>query len=98
MRGLIAIVLVSSSIGLSAQQTLSGVISDSTCGASHQSMATASQMTERECAFHCVKMLAKYVLVDDQKHAVPIVNQDFAGLPLRTARPVRVTGVLTDKG
>ena len=55
-------------------------------------------MTERECAFHCLKGLAKYVVVDDQKNVIPIANQDFAGMPLRLARPVRVTGVLTDKG
>ena len=55
-------------------------------------------MSERECAFHCLKGLAKFVVVDDQKNVIPIANQDFAGIPLRLARPVRVTGVLTDKG
>ena len=55
-------------------------------------------MSERECAFHCLKGLAKFVIVDDQKNVIPIANQDFAGIPLRLARPVRVTGVLTDKG
>jgi len=80
------------------QQTWSGVISDSKCGGSHETMAGAEKMTDRECAFHCLNTLAKYVLVDDQKKIIPIANQDFAGLPLRLARPVRVTGVLTDKG
>jgi hypothetical protein len=61
-------------------------------------MATSLKMTERECAFHCLKGLSKYVVVDDQKNVVPIANQDFAGIPLRLGRPVRVTGVLTDKG
>jgi hypothetical protein len=83
---------------LIAQQTLSGVISESHCGASHQAMAQAGSMTERECAFHCLNRLATYVLVDDQKKVIPIANQDFAGLPLRLARPVRVTGAMTDKG
>jgi hypothetical protein len=55
-------------------------------------------MTDRECAFHCLKGLAKYVIVDDQQKVIPIANQDFAGLPLRFARPVRVTGVMTEKG
>ena len=55
-------------------------------------------MSERECAFHCLKGLAKFVVVDDQKNVIPIANQDFAGILLRLARPVRVTGVLTDKG
>jgi len=80
------------------QQTWSGVISDNKCGGSHEAMAAKEKMTDRECAFHCLNTLAKYVLVDDQKNIVPIANQDFAGLPLRLARPVRVTGVLTDKG
>jgi hypothetical protein len=78
-------------------QTWSGVLSESTCGASHQ-MAASLSMSERECAFHCLKGLAKFVVVDDQKNVIPIANQDFAGIPLRLARPVRVTGVLTDKG
>jgi hypothetical protein len=79
-------------------QTWSGVLSESKCGASHQPMAGSLGMSERECAFHCLKGLAKFVVVDDQKNVIPIANQDFAGIPLRLARPVRVTGVLTDKG
>ncbi len=79
-------------------QTWSGVLSENKCGASHQAMAAASGMTERQCAFHCLKGLAKYVVVDDQKNVIPIANQDFAGIPLRLARPVRVTGVLTSNG
>jgi len=79
-------------------QTWSGVLGESKCGASHQAMTASSGMSERECAFHCLKGLAKFVIVDDQKNVIPIANQDFAGIPLRLARPVRVTGVLTDKG
>jgi hypothetical protein len=79
-------------------QTWSGVLSENKCGASHGAMATSLKMTERECAFYCLKSLAKYVVVDDQKNVIPIANQDFAGIPARLARPVRVTGVLTDKG
>jgi 3-deoxy-D-manno-octulosonate 8-phosphate phosphatase KdsC-like HAD superfamily phosphatase len=79
-------------------QTWSGVLSESKCGASHATIATSLGMSERECAFHCLKGLAKFVVVDDQKNVIPIANQDFAGILLRLARPVRVTGVLTDKG
>jgi hypothetical protein len=79
-------------------QTWSGVLSENKCGASHEAMAASLKMTDRECAFHCLKGLAKFVVVDDQKNVIPIANQDFAGIPLRLARPVRVTGVLTDKG
>ena len=79
-------------------RTWSGVLSESKCGGSHQAMAGSMGISERECAFHCLKGLSKYVIVDDQKNVIPIANQDFAGMPLRLARPVRVTGVLTDKG
>jgi hypothetical protein len=79
-------------------QTWSGVLSENKCGASHQTLAASLGMTERECAFHCLKGLAKFVIVDDQKNVIPIANQDFAGIPQRLARPVRVTGVLTEKG
>jgi hypothetical protein len=79
-------------------ETWSGVISDSQCAGSHQAVVGSTGMTERECAFHCLKGLAKYVLVDDKQTAIPIANQDFAGLPLRLGRPVRVTGTMTDKG
>lgn len=79
-------------------QTWSGMLSENKCGASHQTTATSLGMSERQCAFHCLKGLAKYVVVDEQKHVIPIANQDFLGIPLRLARPVRVTGVLTDKG
>lgn len=79
-------------------QTWSGVLSESKCGASHQTLAASMGISDRECAFHCLKGLAKFVVVDDQKNVIPIANQDFAGIPLRLSRPVRVTGVLTDKG
>lgn len=79
-------------------QTWSGVLSENKCGASHQAMASSLNMTDRECAFHCLKGLARFVVVDDQKNVIPIANQDFAGIPLRLARPVRVTGVLTEQG
>jgi hypothetical protein len=79
-------------------QTWSGVLSESKCGGSHGALAAPLKMTDRECAFHCLKGLAKIVIVDDRKNVIPIANQDFAGIPLRLARPVRVTGVLTDKG
>jgi hypothetical protein len=81
-----------------APQTWSGLLSDSTCGGSHKAMSASAGMTERECAFHCLKALSKYVLVDQNGTVLPIANQDFAGLPLRLARPVRVTGQMTDNG
>jgi hypothetical protein len=95
---LVFIVLLSSSPFAQKPETWSGVVSENKCGDSHQAVIGSTGMTERECAFHCLKGLAKYVLVDDQKNLVPIANQDFAGLPLRLARPVRITGTMTEKG
>jgi hypothetical protein len=79
-------------------QTWSGVLSEDKCGASHEAIASPLKMTDRECAFHCLKGHAKLVVVDDRQNVIPIANQDFAGIPLRLARPVRVTGVLTEQG
>ena len=98
---LVLVAIVITSVGGQTQQTpqtWSGILSDSTCGGSHRAMSAAAGMTERECAFHCLKALAKYVLVDQNGTVVRIANQDFAGLPLRLARPVRLTGQMTDNG
>ena len=75
-----------------AQQTFSGRLSDSTCGASHQTKAGAASLTDRECLFACIKALAKYVLVDENNQVWPIANQDAMGLPLYSGRPVKLTG------
>ena len=71
----------------------SGRLSDSMCGASHQVRAVAGKMSERECVFECIKALAKYVLVDDKQHIIPIANQDLGGFPLYAGRPVRISEV-----
>jgi hypothetical protein len=99
MRQIFALMLVVTCIGvtsLQAQQVWTGRISDSMCGVSHQAKAAAGSLTERECLFECIKALAKYVLVDDNKQIIPITNQDFSGLPLYAGRLVRVTGGLKD--
>jgi len=73
-----------------AQQTFTGRLSDSVCGASHQ--ARRSSDTDRECLIACVNRLAKYVLVEENGRVIPIANQDAAGLPLYAGRPVKLTG------
>lgn len=97
---LFAICSSTAAVGQTPQsaQTWTGVLSDSTCGGSHKTMSASAGTTERECAFHCLKALAKYVLVDQNGTVVQIANQDFAGLPLRLARPVRLTGQMTEAG
>jgi hypothetical protein len=90
------IVGFAATISLAAQQTFSGRISDSACGASHQAKASASQLTDRQCLVACVKALAKYALVDQSGKVVPIANQDAMGLPLYAGRPVKISGEMKD--
>jgi hypothetical protein len=73
-----------------AQQTFTGRLSDSVCGASHRSKAAAD--TDRQCLVACIKALEKYVLVDRDNRVLPIANQDAMGLPLYAGRPVKLTG------
>ena len=75
-----------------AQQTFTGRLSDSMCGASHHAKAAAGSVSDRDCLFACIKGLAKYVLVVEGDQVVPIANQDAMGLPLYAGRPVRMTG------
>lgn len=82
--------------GSPAPQNFLGRLSDSMCAASHQAKMAASKLTERECIFDCIKMLAKYVLVDPSGKVIPIANQDAMGLPLYAGRPVRLSGELKD--
>jgi len=79
---------------VAAQQTFTGRISDSTCAASHQAKAAASELSDRQCLVACINALAKYVLVDQNNRVLPIANQDAMGLPLYAGRPVKITGEL----
>jgi hypothetical protein len=75
-----------------AQQMFTGRLSDSRCGASHQSKASAGALTDRACLIACINALARYVLVDEHGQVTPIANQDAMGLPLYAGRPVKLTG------
>jgi len=57
-----------------SQQFWSGRLSDSMCGASHQTRAAVGKMSERDCIFECIKALAQYVLVDDRDQVIRIAN------------------------
>jgi hypothetical protein len=82
--------VLASLLGISAatQQTFTGRLSDSMCGASHHSTG----LSDRQCLYACVNRLAQYVLVDQDNRVVPIANQDAKGLPLYAGRPVKITG------
>ena len=78
-------------VSVAARQSFSGRLSDSACGASHQAKAAGS-LTDRQCLLLCIRALATYVLVDNDRQVIPITNQDAMGLPLYAGRPVRLTG------
>jgi hypothetical protein len=61
-----------------ADQTWTGEVSDSMCGASHAKMiAGHPEMSERDCALECAKGGGKYVFVSDDK-VYNIANQGLA--------------------
>jgi hypothetical protein len=79
---------------LGANQTLTGMISDSMCGASHAKMMQAhkeAKMTDRDCTLACVKGGGKYVFVSDGK-VYNISNQSLAALSKDAGENVKVTG------
>ncbi|HXA05831.1 MAG TPA: hypothetical protein VNY30_13370 [Bryobacteraceae bacterium] len=79
-----------------ADQTWTGKISDSMCGAKHKKMAEhgTSKMADRDCTMACVKEGAKYVFVLKGK-IYKIDNQDFAALQAYGGHMVQLTGEMT---
>ena len=80
------------SFASAADQTWTGQISDSMCGASHQHM-TASHpgMTDRDCTLACTKGGGKFVFVSDGK-VYMISNQDSPLLQMHAGHTVLLTG------
>ena len=82
-------------------KTLTGMISDSMCGASHAAMRShGEKVTDRECTVACVSYQTpdapKYVFVSAGK-LYPIANQKFPGLGRRAGDTIVVTGEIDDK-
>src|SRR5580693_1713990 len=87
--GLLAIVPV-----LAAEQTWTGQISDSLCGAKHMSAEHGKKpVSDRDCAQACVQKSAQYVLVVNGK-VYKLVNHD-ADLKAHAGYTVNLTGDLT---
>ena len=79
-----------------AEQTWTGQISDSLCGAKHEEAAEGQgKMPDRDCTLACVRGGSKFVLVTDGK-IVPIANQDLADLQTHAGHKVKMTGELKD--
>jgi hypothetical protein len=79
-----------------ADQTWTGKISDSMCGAAHKKMAEhgAAKMSDRDCTLACIKEGGKYVFVHNGK-VHEIENQEFAALQEHAGHTVKLTGIMT---
>jgi hypothetical protein len=84
-----------------ADQTWTGQISDSMCGANHSQMIAtknkelrvSSGAPERDCTLACVKDSGKYVFIRPGK-VYKLANQNFAGIAMHAGETVRLTGDL----
>jgi hypothetical protein len=81
-----------------AEQTWTGQISDSACGAKHEEAAEGQgKMPDRECTAACVRGGSKYVLVVDGVgggKVLQITNQDNKDLAIHAGHKVKLTGEL----
>lgn len=77
-----------------ATMTMTGMISDSMCGASHAKMMEMhkdAKMTDRDCTLACVKAGGKFVFVSNGK-VYNISNQKLAGLTKYAGQNASLTG------
>lgn len=82
-----------------ADQTLTGVITDSMCKSNHAMMQKgANKMSDHDCTVACVKMMGqKYVVAAGDK-VYQIDNQNFAGLEKDAGMSVKATGQVSADG
>ncbi len=80
---------------IGADQSWTGQISDSMCGASHPAGEHGGKpMTAKQCTLGCVKKGAKYVFVSEGK-VYNIANQNAKGLDKFAGDNVKVTGTMS---
>jgi hypothetical protein len=83
-----------SAFASAATMTMTGMISDSACGASHAKMMEMhkdAKMSEKQCALACVRGGGKFVFVADGK-AYNVANENFAALTEHAGETVSLTG------
>lgn len=82
-----------------AEQTVTGVITDSMCKSNHAMMQKgATKMSDHDCTVACVKLMGqKYVVAAGDK-VFQIENQNFAGLEKNAGTTVKVTGQVSADG
>ena len=87
-------VLFATASMVAAEQTWAGQISDSACGAKHESGAeNVPTPPDRECTENCVRGGSTYVLVSSGK-VFNIANQKDPALATHAGHKVRLTGEL----
>jgi len=95
---LTAAVLLTAGTSFAAEQTWNGQISDSLCGAKHESESIGEgngKISDQECTVACVKGGSKYVLISSGKK-YQIANQTYADLAKYAGRTVKLTGEIKD--
>jgi hypothetical protein len=83
-----------SAFASAATMTMTGMISDSACGASHAKMMEMhkdAKMSEKQCTLACVKGGGKFVFVADGK-VYNVANQSLAALTDHAGETVSLTG------
>jgi hypothetical protein len=91
-RSLGCLALMAGFASFASAATMTGQISDSMCGLSHQKMISGhAGMSERDCTLACVKGGGKYVFVSDGK-VYQIANQELGLLQVHAGHTVQLTG------
>jgi len=86
---------VASATAAAAEQTWTGKISDSACGAKHEEAAEGQgKMPDRECTQACIRGGSSYVFVTDGK-VYRITNQKHEDLAVHAGHAVKLTGELS---
>ena len=81
-----------------AEQTWTGQISDSMCGADHSMMKhEGKKVSARDCTMECVKGGGKYVFLSKGK-VYEIENQDLKELEQHAGHTVKLTGNMSSDG
>jgi hypothetical protein len=93
MRLTLSLLLVSV-MGFAAEQTWTGQITDSMCGANHSAMSSGGKaVNPHDCTLVCTKGGAKFAFVSKGK-VFDIADQNFADLTEHAGHTVSLTGDL----
>ncbi len=83
--------------GIAAQQTWTGQITDSMCGANHNAMSSGKTVDPHDCTVMCTKGGSKFAFVSNGK-VFDIANQNFGDLTKHAGHTVTLTGDLGSDG